>query len=630
MARNKIVSLFICSVMFLAGCAPAITFPPSTFIPTPMTPTSTSEPIATATIPPTSTPQPMPVGDLNGAISFVQQFSAGGPQLQIVDPNGVDIKVLAKKFGTILYYVWSPNEQYIAFLSQRKLYGKQELFVLDLHTSISERIGSEDLNIVSFAWSPDNRTLTFSTVTGEGKNSTAFLYTVSIDDPTTTHKVLLEIETHSIGSLAWSADGKKISFTSPDYYESNSEAWKPDWYVVAPDGTQFQQVGSTSGQDSAVDKTKFVWNVAWAPSGSRIAMASIYAITALDLDTNETQTLTRNPNGNFAIVNLSWSPDGKQIAYNMIQLSSASYPFTSIHVYSLDKKTDRELVAARGESIDSFAWSPDSSQLAFTQCSDICTIYRADIKTDKTTVVRADLLPGITSLTLKWVAPVNVAQSVVPATPTPISPWAALSTPPIYDSFQASSLDPGLWKTPTSDYFTYTVNQGQLKINTKGSAENQDYSLQLGDARVMRESVVLDAKIKINSGDFVSGGWGVAKTAIWLNSRSMKWATQCRLGNNLLKPTFVCDTANVEKGYVVTYQTKSIPVNFNRWYDVRIEIRRSDGAVQYYLDDTLLDTYLSDYARQLTYHVTNLTAYIGEYTSYGWISAFFKDVRISN
>ena len=67
---------------------------------------------------------------------------------------------------------------------------------------------------------------------------------------------------------------------------------------------------------------------------------------------------------------------------------------------------------------------------------------------------------------------------------------------------------------------------------------------------------------------------------------AMPWATQLR--NSMSQPP---DTT--------CSRTQAVPIHFDQWYIVRIEISPENGAVQYYLDGKLIDTYLPDDAEKL-------------------------------
>lgn len=155
--------------------------------------------------------------------------------------------------------------------------------------------------------------------------------------------------------LVWSPDRTKIAFFSGTYP-------KQQIYTINADGTNLKNL--TNNPQNEVYSVKLFWS----PDSSRIAyyygkagdfggeMQDIYAI-----DTNglTAQNLTQKPQ-NYDT--LSWSPDGKLIAF-------VAGDFNQQKLYTINADGDNlNQLALRLEpsAINELAWSSDSQQIAFT------------------------------------------------------------------------------------------------------------------------------------------------------------------------------------------------------------------------------------------------------------------------
>ncbi|MEG4282364.1 DPP IV N-terminal domain-containing protein [Microcoleus sp. A006_D1] len=155
--------------------------------------------------------------------------------------------------------------------------------------------------------------------------------------------------------LVWSPDRTKIAFFSGTYPQQQV-------YTINADGTNLKKL--TNNPQNQVYSVKLFWS----PDSSRIAyyqgkpgdlsgeMQDIYAI---DINGPTAQNLTQKPQNYDA---LSWSPDGKLIAF-------AAGDFNQQKLYTINADGDNlNQLALRLEpsAINELAWSSDSQQIAFT------------------------------------------------------------------------------------------------------------------------------------------------------------------------------------------------------------------------------------------------------------------------
>ncbi|WP_293131897.1 hypothetical protein [Microcoleus sp. bin38.metabat.b11b12b14.051] len=155
--------------------------------------------------------------------------------------------------------------------------------------------------------------------------------------------------------LVWSGDRTKIAFLSGSYPQQQV-------YTINTDGTNLKNL--TDNPQHQVYNVKLVWS----PDSSRIAYYHGKAgdfggekqdIWAIDINTGTAKNLTQKPQKYDA---LSWSPDGKLIAF-------ATGDFNQQKLYTINAGSGQlnQLAPRLGISgISELAWSSDSQQIAFT------------------------------------------------------------------------------------------------------------------------------------------------------------------------------------------------------------------------------------------------------------------------
>jgi TolB protein len=190
----------------------------------------------------------------------VLQGTDGKLQVNTVNADGTENKVLIPNQAFEESPRWSPDGKHIAFVSTRD--GQQELYVADLVFPVPA--GGEGK--------------------GEGvKNIKRLTSEVAADN-----------------NPSWSPDGKQLAFAS--HRNGNWEI-----YVMNADGSKVRRLTSNPAMD--------YWP-AWSPDGKRIAFTSNrdgnYEIYVMNADGTDQRNLTQHPGqDNHA----TWSPDGKRVAW---------------------------------------------------------------------------------------------------------------------------------------------------------------------------------------------------------------------------------------------------------------------------------------------------------------------------
>ncbi len=126
---------------------------------------------------------------------------------------------------------------------------------------------------------------------------------------------------------------------------------------------------------------------AWSPNGRMVAFADnglrIYEAPHMML---WAEPLRRGPDVGYTVVNLSWSPDGSQLAFQLYwwaEEARPGEPEAGVYVYDLQSHTLRYYCWDL-ENLTDFAWSPDGHYLA-VYTDEPPVIYLLEVATGRRT-----------------------------------------------------------------------------------------------------------------------------------------------------------------------------------------------------------------------------------------------------
>ena len=291
----------------------------------------------------------------------------------------------------------SPDGRHIAYtVTMRDRPGRpySQIWILDLTTEKSIRLGAEKERTGGPKWSPDSKWLAY--IGGEGEEEG-----LKVAHPDGSGAVFLTKVSGSNSPLpgqgadvAWSPDGKRIAFVSatpgPETAEASGDPMVITRYLYKPTAGE----GHTRFNDNrrlhlfAVDlATRQVrqltqgsydeHSIDWSPDGREILFVSNrepnsdeffnYDVFALDASSGALRRLTATESCEYAPV---WSPDGKHIAYSATKrgLTDRETTMEDTHVWlmSADGSNRREIGAVIDDRQGHPRWSSEGDAVYFS------------------------------------------------------------------------------------------------------------------------------------------------------------------------------------------------------------------------------------------------------------------------
>ena len=269
-----------------------------------------------------------------------------------------------------------------------------QLWIMDLSTQKSVRVGGEKDSGGSGVWSPDGKRIAFSGHQGDKGG----LFVVRLDGS----EVTFLTEAHGTNSplpgmgneISWSPDSKQIAFVSatpgPRAVEASGDPMVITRYLYKPDAgegmTRFNDnqrlhifvVDAATKQVRQLTQGDFdEHSVDWSPDGKKILFGSNrepnqdeffnYDLFTLNVADGSIQRLTATEYNEYDPI---WSPDGKWIAYRGTRRGitdrETTMEDTHVWVMNADGSSRREIGAVVDNRQGAPHWSEDTSALYFT------------------------------------------------------------------------------------------------------------------------------------------------------------------------------------------------------------------------------------------------------------------------
>lgn len=194
------------------------------------------------------------------------------------------------------------------------------IWIVKAEGGTPQRLTSDDVDTVLGSWSPDGTKLTF--IVGTGGTSDVHVASINVGAPGSgadtapqlSGEVAVAADPANDWGPSWAADGSEIAFVS-------DRSGNDEIYVAGAEQATATPVPIT--KDDAND-----WVPAYAPDGTRIAFVSDRSgdpeIWSMATDGSDPVNLTNHPRAFDGQWSVSWSPDGKRIAY-----ATAAFPDAS-------------------------------------------------------------------------------------------------------------------------------------------------------------------------------------------------------------------------------------------------------------------------------------------------------------
>jgi Tol biopolymer transport system component len=323
----------------------------------------------------------------NGKIAFVEYSSSNSDNLDVVNPDGSGLRILARcktHSCVISDAVWSPDGRRIAFLrgGGSPYYSEVSVSVMNANGSGERRVASCGRSFItcwgrSLAWSPDSTRLAIA------RGGSLYIH----DLKTGGVRRLTARATGMLGVLyaadfdpAWSPDGSRIAFARAPGGCGSACPFLP--YIVNADGRGLRRLSTFYGDECCGGPL-------WSPDGRRIAfnvgldarwLQKLYCrgrcpsggIYAVNPDGSHRRRLVPAPRPGKSVVLqvlASWSPDGRHILYSRSPSASSEPQTATLWMMNANGTGQRRLYRAVHLNIGAAVWSPDGQRIVFSAFS---------------------------------------------------------------------------------------------------------------------------------------------------------------------------------------------------------------------------------------------------------------------
>jgi Tol biopolymer transport system component len=192
---------------------------------------------------------------------------------------------------------------------------------------------------VSLAWSADGRRLAYTTRRGQD---------LLVIDADGSDGRRVSHEEGGASSLRWSPDGRTIAYLS-------RHGKHRDLLVIDADGSDKRRLSHDAGG----------FFIRWSPDGDRILFETEHGLSIINADGSGARSLTRD---DADYESPSWSPDGQSIVFASTppRRSGRADPNSGIYLMNADG-TGRRRLTPPSERFDSPTWSPGGDRIAFVR-----------------------------------------------------------------------------------------------------------------------------------------------------------------------------------------------------------------------------------------------------------------------
>ena len=264
---------------------------------------------------------------------------------------------------------WSPDGSKLAFASDRT--DKRQIYLINPQAGEAEAITTLEDGVTSFAWSPDGKSLAYAAAEPKpaaikDRDKKYGEFEIVDQDHRMTHLFVLDVATKAtrpltsgaftVGSFAWSPDGKSIAF---DHRINGDPAngGSADISIVSVADGAIRKLVTQSGPDS---------NPVWSPDGSRIAFTTAMANPDYFFTNSRIATVPAS-GGSPAVLTAAFDEDPNIVAWkpNGLFFSASRHTWSYLHRLDPETKTIARLAPGDAVVMSSFSLSRDGSSVAF-------------------------------------------------------------------------------------------------------------------------------------------------------------------------------------------------------------------------------------------------------------------------
>ena len=158
----------------------------------------------------------------------------------------------------------------------------------------------------------------------------------------------------------WSPSGTRIVFASQNDLDGPS-GLDLDLFTVNPDGSDVDQLTSTSGSDES--------HPAWSPDGTKIAFVREFGKGGSDIYVMNANGTNVQPLTDVGFNDApAWSPDGTRITFAAIRPEEAQPSGFDADIWSMlaDRTDEQRLTTHAAEEVDP-TWAPDGTKIAYAR-----------------------------------------------------------------------------------------------------------------------------------------------------------------------------------------------------------------------------------------------------------------------
>jgi Tol biopolymer transport system component len=217
----------------------------------------------TATLSPTLTPLPTPLGGGGGQIAFASKIG-DIPQIFIINIDGSGRRQVTNVRDGACQPDWSPDGTRLVFISpcdgNQEIYAGAALFLINVDGTGLAQLPSVFGGDFDPSWSPDGTKIAFSSIRSNGRLE---IYVLNLEDQSVT---LLSQKFNRDYQPDWSPDGKEILFVS-------ERDGVPQIWVMSADGSNQRRVTQSSGRINR--------HPDWSPDQKRIIFTQLLTYRAI-------------------------------------------------------------------------------------------------------------------------------------------------------------------------------------------------------------------------------------------------------------------------------------------------------------------------------------------------------------